>query len=265
MTPSLRLGTSSWSCKDWVGKLYPKGIKPTDFITQYARAYPTVEIDSTFYAVPRRSTVEGWRERTPSGFLFAVKAPQAITHDKFLENCGDDLHHFLDTISLLGDRLGPILFQFPYFAKRRGVTQGEFLKRLEPFLDELPRNGYRFAIEVRNKTWIDHPLLQLLNEHRITLALIDHPWMASPGDLIQKEGIISGDFAYIRWLGDRRGIEKITTTWNQTVIDRSTDLQRWVPPIQHLLDQQLDIFGYINNHYAGYAPDNLEQLKRLLA
>lgn len=260
----LRLGTSNCSCRDWVGKICPPGTKPVDFITEYAQTFSTVEVDSTFYAVARSSTVEGWRRRTPRGFLFAAKAPKAITHDAFLEDCTDDLVHFLDTMSLLDDRLGPLLFQFPYYAKRSGVTQDDFLKRLDAFLPQLPDTGLRFAVEVRNKTWLNDHLLNLLGEHRIALALIDHPWMAPPAQLFGKKGIITGDFAYFRWLGDRHGIEKITTTWNETVIDRSADLQRWVPHIKDLLDQHLDIFGYVNNHYAGYAPGNVEQLRALL-
>jgi len=112
----LRLGTSSWSCQDWVGKFYAPGTPPKEFIDAYAHKLNTVEIDSTFYATPNKSTVEGWRDRTPEDFIFAAKAPQVITHEKFLADCGGDLNAFLKVMSILGPRLGPILFQFPYFA-----------------------------------------------------------------------------------------------------------------------------------------------------
>jgi uncharacterized protein YecE (DUF72 family) len=258
----LRLGTSSWSCSDWVGKFYESGTDPKDFIASYARKLSTVEIDSTFYAIPRQSTVEGWRDRTPETFIFAAKAPQLITHEKFLADCGAELNAFLEVLSVLGPRLGPILFQFPYYSKASGVTREEFLRRLGSFLPSLP-GGYQWAVEVRNKTWIGRPLLDLLGESEVTLALIDHPWMSRPDSLFAMKGILTGPFAYIRWLGDRHGIEKMTTTWNETVVDRRSDLECWVPHLKELLEQRLPVFGYVNNHYAGFAPGTLELLQEL--
>ena len=264
-SPYLHLGTSSWTAKGWLGTFYPSGTKPADFITEYARHYDTVEIDATFYATPRDSTVLGWRDKTPAGFIFAAKAPKAITHDKFLEDCQHELNGFLRTMSLLEDKLGPILFQFPYYAKRTGVTEDDFLLRLTRFLKTLPADGFQFTVEVRNKTWINPYLFEILHDHNFALCLIDHPWMSLPDVLFRQNEIVTGPFAYIRWLGDRYGIEKITKVWNETVVDREKDLARWVPPIKDLLDRQIDVFGYVNNHYAGYAPDNIEQLRRMLS
>jgi len=262
-SPLLRLGTSSWSCTDWVGGFYEPGTDPKEFITSYARKLSTVEIDSTFYAAPRKSTVESWRDRTPEHFIFAAKAPQAITHEKFLVDCEADISAFVNVMSVLGPRLGPILLQFPYYTKDSGVTKDEFLRRLKCFLPSLP-DGFQWAVEVRNKSWIAEPLIETLGEYRITLALIDHPWMSRPDELFAKEGILTGPSAYIRWLGDRHGIEKITTTWDETVIDRRSDLERWAPHIKELLDRRFPIFGYVNNHYAGYAPATVELLEDLL-
>ncbi|MBI4558076.1 MAG: DUF72 domain-containing protein [Candidatus Hydrogenedentes bacterium] len=259
----LRLGTCSWSTKDWVGKFYTT-TNASEFITEYARVYDTVEIDSTFYSTPRKEVVLAWRKRTPEGFLFAAKIPKTITHEKFLTDCDKDLEEFLATVSLLGSRLGPLLFQFPYYAKDKGITLKDFLAHLEPFLAKLPKDGFRFALEVRNKTWLKPPLMDLLQAHGVTLALIDHPWMPRADELMKDERLVTGPFAYIRWLGDRYAIEKITTTWNQCVIDRSQDLEGWVPLIKRLLDKRIPVFGFVNNHYAGYAPDNVEHLKRVL-
>ena len=262
--PRLHLGTSSWSCKDWLGRLYTKGTKPSDFIVEYADHYGTVEIDSTFYGVPRQSTLEGWRDKTPEGFVFSAKAPQLITHEKFLDDCDEEVDHFLRSLSILGDKLGPLLFQFPYYAKRTGVTEDNFLDRLRKFVAKLPVDEFKFAVEVRNKNWINPYLYEILHDHNLTLALIDHPWMSSPAQLFKNGSVITGKFVYLRWLGDRRGIEKITKTWNETIVDREADLKRWVPHIKDVLDKQMDVFGYVNNHYAGYAPDDIEKLKKLL-
>ena len=263
-SPQLRLGTSSWTAKGWLGSFYPSGTKPGDFITEYAKRYDTVEIDATFYATPAESTVLGWRDKTPDGFLFATKAPQVITHDKFLEDCQHELNGYLKAMSLLEDKLGPILFQFQYYAKRTGVTEDEFLVRLTRFLKTLPEDGFRFAVEVRNKTWINPQLFETLHDHKVALCLIDHPWMASPDVLFKHREILTNQFLYLRWLGDRRGIEKVTKVWNESVVEREKDLARWVPHIKHVLDQGMDVFGYVNNHYGGHAPDNIEQLKKMM-
>ena len=263
-TPAIRLGTCSWGTTGWVGRVYAPGTPPAEFITQYAERFNTVEIDATFYAVPQTSTVDGWRDRTPDGFLFAAKAPQAITHEKFLVDCGGELNAFLKTLARLDGKLGPVLLQFPYYAKKSGVTQETFLARLVPFLDAAPLDEYSFVVEVRNKPWLNEALFEPLRERRVTLALIDHPWMPRPPALLAHDGLFTGPMAYIRWLGDRYGIEKITKTWGEPGIDRSRDLESWVPAIKAALDKQLPIFGYVNNHYSGHAPHDVALLEGLL-
>ncbi len=260
----LYLGTSSWTAKGWLGKFYPSGTKQSDFITHYAERYGTVEIDATFYATPAESTVAGWYDKTPEGFVFACKAPQVITHDKFLEDCRHEVSGFLKAMSGLGEKLGPILFQFPYYAKKTGVTEDDFLHRLREFLPLLPEDGFKFAVEVRNKTWINDYLFEILHNHNIALTLIDHPWMAPPSQLFKSDKVRTGDFMYVRWLGDRYAIEKITKVWDKSVVDRARDVDKWVQPIKDTLIDGVDVYGYVNNHYGGYAPDNVDQLREAL-
>jgi uncharacterized protein YecE (DUF72 family) len=263
--PRLRLGTSSWSCKDWAGRFYPDGASPRDYIRHYAQRLNTVEIDSTFYGTPAKTTVERWRDQTPESFVFSVKAPQVITHEKCLDDCDRELGVFLDTMEILGPRLGPILFQFPYFAQKTGMKCAHFCEKLARFLDKMPQIGLKFAVEIRNKNWLNRELLEILRDHNVPLAFIDHPWMPRPAAMMKLDGVLTGPFAYIRWLGDRHGIEKMTKTWNTTIIDRRADLAQWVSPIQALLERQTPVFGYFNNHYSGYAPDNLVLMQSLLA
>src|ERR687887_1637926 len=99
----LYLGTQGWSYKDWLGVFYPKGTDQGDYLEEYAKHFNTVEIDSTFYAIPRETTVQGWRERTPAGFVFAAKFPQMITHEKMLADAQMETHAFLATMGLLGE------------------------------------------------------------------------------------------------------------------------------------------------------------------
>ncbi|MBX7256188.1 MAG: DUF72 domain-containing protein [Candidatus Hydrogenedentes bacterium] len=263
-TSQVRLGTCSWSTSDWVGKVYLPGTKPVDYIAQYAQRFKTVEVDSSFYGTPRIGTIEGWRDRTPPEFIFSAKAPQVITHDKMLLDCQRELQEFLNAMTLLGDRLGPLVFQFPYYSKKTGVDEKTFLTRLDAFLPLLPRDSHRFVVEVRNKAWITKRLLALLREHHVTLAFIDHPWMHSPEWFSRHEELLTGDFAYFRWLGDRYGIEKLTKTWGEHVIDRRNDIARWVPAIKQILDKEIPVFGYFNSHYSGYAPGDVEILSELL-
>jgi uncharacterized protein YecE (DUF72 family) len=259
--PLLRLGTCSWTAKGWLGTVYPKGMKQTDFLHHYGQRWNSVEIDSSFYATPPRESLERWYDLTPADFLFAAKAPQIITHEKFLENCFADIEHFLHSMRHLREKLGPILFQFPYYAQRENVSLTGFLDRLQPVLEFLPTQEMDFAVEVRNKTWLTPPLLDLLRQHNVTLAHIDHPWMPTPTALYKVAGIQTGRFAYIRCLGDRHGIEKITKTWDKQVIDRRADILRWVPKIREMLAANVKVHVYVNNHYSGYAPADTEVLR----
>jgi uncharacterized protein YecE (DUF72 family) len=255
--PHLRLGTSSWSSEDWVGTFYPPGTAPADFLGAYARHFDTVEVDSTYYRIPSESMVRNWRARTPPGFTFAAKFPQVITHEKVLQDCREELANFLRTMSLLEDRLGPLLLQFPYFNKKAFARPEDFLARLTPFLEELP-GGFHYALEVRNKYWVNARLLDILRKKRVALALIDHPWMTPISQLVSKLDVVTADFAYIRWLGDRKGIEEKTQHWDRIIIDREDEMRIWIPVIRQLLKRGIQVMGYFNNHYAGFGPGSIE-------
>ena len=255
--PELYLGTSSWSCRDWEGVFYPPGTAPGDYLAHYATRYRSVEVDATFYRSPPASTVKKWRQVLPEGFRFAAKIPQTITHEKTLADCREDLDEFLSAISLLEDRLGPLLFQFPYYSRGSAITQEIFVSRLRAFLPLLP-GELRFAVEIRNKGWLKPELLDLLRAHRVALALIDHPWMPRVDELLERVDPVTADFCYVRWLGDRKEIETRTKTWDKVIVDRSREMRVWVPAIRSLIDRRLTVFGYINNHYAGHAPASIE-------
>jgi uncharacterized protein YecE (DUF72 family) len=256
--PNLHLGTSSWSSEDWVGTFYPPGTKPADFLGIYAQHLDTVEVDSTYYRIPSESMVRNWRARTPPGFTFAAKFPQVITHEKVMQDCREELASFLRTMSLLEDRLGPLLLQFPYFNKKAFGAPEDFLARLAPFLEGLP-GGFRFALEVRNRHWVNARLLDILRKKGVALALIDHPWMPPIAQLMSsKLDLVTADFAYLRWLGDRKGIEEQTKNWDRIIIDREDDMRIWVPVVRQFLQRRIQVMGYFNNHYAGFGPGSIE-------
>jgi len=128
-------------------------MRSSDYLAFYADHFHTVEVDSTFYACPTPRTVSNWAARTPEGFIFSVKVPQSITHEKVLLDCDAELEEFLKTMDILGPKLGPMVFQFPAFDRWKFPTQNHFLEFLTPFLTKLPEDR-KFAIEIRNKNWI---------------------------------------------------------------------------------------------------------------
>ena len=262
--PRLHLGTSSFSDQSWVGPFYPSGTKPTDFLRAYARRFETVEIDATFYRAPSPAQARSWAKKVPEGFRIAAKVPQSITHEKVLLECDEEMKEFVGAMDEMGDRLGPLLFQFPHFAREAFGSAASFLDRLAPFLERIPKR-HAYAVEVRNRAWIDEPLLELLRTHRVAFALIDYPRMPSIDELLRHHDVVTADFSYVRWLGDRKGIEALTPTWDRLIVDRSADMERWAPALSRLLDRSIHVYGYFNNHYAGHAPGSIRLLSEVWA
>jgi uncharacterized protein YecE (DUF72 family) len=238
----LYLGTSGWSYADWEGTLYPEGLPSGSRLAEYAKHYPTVEIDSTFYGTPRRSTVEKWREIVPEGFLFAAKVPQEVTHEKNLVDTRSEAVTFVHTMQALEDRLGPLLLQLPpsFTVEGMGV--------LEDFLSTLPQ-GPRYAVEVRHRSWLGSDLPALLREHDVALTLIDYPRMPRMEEA-------TTDFAYIRWLGNRREFPEGHTHLKK---NRDDDLSWWSDLVDHFLEEGRAVFAYANNHYQNHSPSTLER------
>ncbi len=260
--PRLRIGASSWSAPSWEGTFYTGGMPPSDYLGHYASRFDTVEIDATFYGMPNERMVDNWRERTPPGFLFAAKAPRVITHDKILESCGSETGAFLRVMDRLGDKLGPILFQFRYFRKSEFPEAKPFIDKLERFLPALPR-GHRFAVEVRNKNFLTPRFLDLLRTHGVALAWIDHPWFEGIDRLMKRPELLTADFVYVRWLGDRKAIERSTDRWDRLIVDRRRETAAWAGAIRAMTEGGRSVCGYFNNHYAGYAIGSIELFQEI--
>lgn len=253
----IHVGTSSFTAAGWEGSFYPAGMKPADYLTFYATKFDTVEVDSTFYRTPSVATVSGWERKTPPGFKLAAKVPQTITHEKVLQNCEDDLKQFLDSMDIMGAKLGPLLFQFGYFNNTHFKTANDFLARLAPFLKKLPRD-HRYALEVRNKHWLTAEFFDLLRYHSVAYALTDQGWMPGPSEIFEKFDPITANFTYIRWLGDRKEIERVTKVWNRIVVDRTAEMTSWVDVCKKIQRRGVTIYGYFNNHYAGFGPASVQ-------
>ena len=165
----IHIGTQGWNYEDWVGPFYPRGAKAADFFDLYARVFDTVEIDSTFYAIPSEASIVAWRRRAPQGFVYALKLPQEITHLQRLRDCEGVLDRFCERARGLEEKLGAVLIQLPPDFSPRS------LGALESFIPLLP-SGMRFAVEFRDDSWLGEEFcertLSLLNEHGVALARV---------------------------------------------------------------------------------------------
>lgn len=240
------LGTQGFSFDDWVGSFYPAGTAKSEYLEAYARHFPTVEIDSTFYATPRQSVVAGWRERTPDGFVFAAKFPRLITHDKKLDRALGDAEHFVATMQALEKKLGLLTLQFAY------DFTPDYFDRLDEFLNQLP-DGPRYAVEVRNRKWLTSDFGEMLSQHNVALVLQDLYYMP-------RLDWTTADFVVIRWLGRRDDISE----FDRIQIDRSERLEEWAETVHRFIDDGLEMYGYFNNHFAGHSPASVRQFADVL-
>lgn len=273
---NLLVGTSSWSSQDWCGTFYPEGIQPAEMISVYSSKLPTVEIDATWHYMPNRTMVDAWRSRTPDGFVFSAKVPKIITHDKYLEDCEAELNQFIGVMSRLGDKLGPMIFQFPYFAKGKDAaeyaTGADFKARLKKFVTLLPAE-FKWGIEIRNSKWVGDELLEILRSRGISLIFIDYYTMNPLPKLAHRPEVFTAPFVYIRFLGNHKEMDAAVKRaredgtrlrdWESLIQDRTPQMNQWLPAIKDQVKKQVPVYVYFNNHYAGYAPGSIELFARL--
>jgi uncharacterized protein YecE (DUF72 family) len=169
----LLAGTSGYAFKEWKGSFYPEDIKPDGMLTHYATRFPTVEINNTFYRLPKENVIQDWASQVPEGFTFAIKASQRITHFSRLKpESKETLLYLLQNVSLLGDKLGPVLFQLP-------PNMQKDLDRLRTFLDFLP-HGRRFTFEFRHSSWFDEDVVDALMAKNAAMTIIDQDDFSTP-------------------------------------------------------------------------------------
>ncbi|HEX2191489.1 MAG TPA: DUF72 domain-containing protein [Longimicrobiaceae bacterium] len=252
----VRVGTQGWNYDAWLGGFYPEGTRPTDYLATYARAFDTVEVDSTFYAVPAEKSVRGWAARTPEGFSLALKLPREATHERRLRGAEDVAEEFFGRARELGGKLGPVLVQMgPDFLP-------DELPALAAFLPLVPRD-LRAAVELRSRRWVDRRvlpgLLALLAAHGVALALSDGPWV--PRDiLLALAARPTADFHYVRWMGPDRAI----TDHSRLQADRAEEEGAWAEELLRAAARGTEVFAYFSNYWAGHAPGSAREMQRRL-
>ena len=271
----MRLGTSSWSEKSWVGAFYPAGAQPADFLAYYASQFPAVEADVTYYRVPSPSMVRGWAERTPPDFRMAAKFPRSIVHcgdgprpdaTRILQpaHTGRDTDSFLRAMAELGGRCGPLVLQFPYLGREAFEGLAPFLERLDAYLGRLP-GDFRYAVEVRNKAWLVPALTDVLRAHRTALVLVDLLYMPHPDELTERIPLVTTDFVYARLIGDRKRVDRLSgKRFDAIVLDQRPRLERWARVLRDVAADVPETYAFANNHYAGHGPATVRELAALV-
>ena len=243
---TILLGTSGWSYKEWIGPFYDDEKR---MFSYYAKFFNTVEINSTFYRYPSRSTIYGLSRAAPPNFIFSAKLPRLITHKKKLDLAEDirsDLMRFLELLEPLyvSGRLGCILIQLPPSFKYM-----DGYERLEGFLDIIP-DGYEFAVEFRDSSWMREDTWRMLRKYGVAYCVVDEPSFPS-------EVHITADFAYFRWHGRNSRV-----WYNYRYSEK--ELSEWVPKLEETGKKVKKIYGYFNNHFHGYAIENCIELMQML-
>ncbi len=240
----IRLGCSGWDYRDWEDVFYTD--REESKLQAYSRIFNTAEINSTFYSYPQPGIVFGWSRYTPQDFRFAVKLNRIVTHEKKLdlsEGVEADLKRFLELMKPLQqtEKLACILIQLPPGMK--------FMRdRIAGFLEILP-SDFRFALEYRNESWLTEEAHKMLRDYNVATVVVDEP-------LLPPEIRLTSDMAYVRWHG--RG----TKMWYNYRYSKD-ELAPWIPKIKEM-SQSADVYGFFNNHYHGYAPENCIEVLEML-
>ena len=234
---NILLGTSGWSYTEWEGNFYKKGEKRK--LRTYANIFKTAEIDSTFYRIPSKGTVMGWLRYSPPDFVFTAKMPKSITHEKKLGLKGDfrqDLDLFLEIMRplQLGGKLACLLIQLPPKYDFNPENLEQFLRQVDPV--------FKYAVEFRNMSWMREETWKLLKDYDAAYVNVDEP-------LLPPELHLTADLVYFRWHG------KGSKPWFDYRYSPE-ELNTWVPKVHEASSKAKKVFGYFNNHFHGYAPEN---------
>lgn len=248
------IGCSGWSYTSWQGPFYPKDIENSKWLKYYSKIFDYVEIDSTFYRIPNEFMVKNWYKRTPENFRFTAKLPKVITHDKRLSNIDEDqLSYFFDSMSELKEKLLALLIQLP---PSIDIMEGlEALRNILPYLDK----QFRYAVEVRHRSWFQDLAYNFFANNNMCLV-----WSQLAD--IRTPPVVTSDFVYVRFIGDRSIQEK---DFGRIQIDRIKEMKKVARNFKgdtnegNLSSVRFAIIA-ANNHYAGFGPGTVNVFRQLL-
>jgi len=236
----IRIGTSGWHYNHWVGRFYPEGLRKEQWLEFYARHFDTVEINNTFYHLPKPQTMVNWHDKVPAHFLFAVKASRYITHIRKLHNTAEEVQRFFELANLLGRRLGPVLYQLPPSLHKN-------LNRLDEFILSLPKRNHA-VFEFRDRSWYDEDTFDLLRRRGVALCVHDLGDKAPPR-------IVTNEIAYVRFHG---------TSGPYAGNYPDDMLHDWAAWLRSVAGNVRAIYAYFNNDISGHALNNARTLKQMM-
>jgi uncharacterized protein YecE (DUF72 family) len=268
------VGTYAFSYDAWDGLVFPPGLPKTRRLEHFARQFALVELDTTYYAIPREKTVERWAEQTPDGFTFTAKVPKQITQNLDGRDAAPDLQRFLGTMKLLGSRLGPVVFQMsPSFRYPQGLAA---LRQVLGGLTNVGGGGPRFAVEFRHASWLkDNTPAALLRDHNVGWVWNDwepqYPGQAAMPRVIDAPvafKVTADDFGYIRLTGKHGpdGPHSDHAGGRTLQPERLADLARWTQLAQDFSRGRPDrsVYVLISDGYAGSGPLAVQEIERRL-
>ena len=279
--PYLKIGTCSWKFDSWKGLFYDtaKNYKGDNYLADYARHLSSVEIDQWFWSLfpggiklPDLGTVKSYADSVPDDFVFTVKAPNSLTlthfysrqpkkhaeyagrvNERFLDN--ELLERFLERLTLMESKLGPIMFQFEYLNKKKMPSMSIFLEKLHEFITRVPK-GYRFAVEIRNPNYLSPAFFKFLADHEIGYVYLEGYYMPHIGEVFGKFEPATADFCIIRLHGgDRMAIETATGgLWDHVVSPKPKGLEAAARIVRANRKRNVLTYVNLNNHFEGSAP-----------
>ena len=238
--PGIRVGCSGWVYKHWRGLFYAEGLPQKRWFHRYAEEFDTVEINATFYRVPQESTFDGWREKAPPGFRYAVKANRFLTHLKKLLDCAEETERFMELARRIGPALGPILTQLP-------PSLHKDVARLDAFLGGLPRD-LEHVVEFRHRSWYDEQVLACLDAHDAGFVAHDLAGLVSPR-------WASGRTAYVRFHG---------TSGRYRGRYSDAQMEEWAAWLREQSALGRTAWAYFNNDIHGHAIEDARTLKAMV-
>jgi uncharacterized protein YecE (DUF72 family) len=247
----LNIGCSGWSYEGWKGNFYPKKMGNKDYLSYYSKFFKFVEVDSTYYHIPSRSTVRGWKDKTPDDFKFSFKFPKVVTHEKKLEEVAKPLSILFYSLEPLIDKTLTLLIQLPPF-----LSEKKGFNPLQEMIRHLDKR-YKYSLEVRHSSWFNDNVYSFLRENNISLV-----W--SVRDKLQSPSIVTSDQVYVRFIGDRSISE---TDFGKVVKDRRKEVLEYVKQVRDTQDKNSNIYDVLisfNNHFAGFGPQSVNDFLKLM-
>ena len=222
-----------------------------DFLSYYSKFFKFVEVDSTYYHIPSRSTVRGWKDKTPDDFKFSFKFPKVVTHEKKLEEVAKPLSILFYSLEPLIDKTLTLLIQLPPF-----LSEKKGFNPLQEMIRHLDKR-YKYSLEVRHSSWFNDNVYSFLRENNISLV-----W--SVRDKLQSPSIVTSDQVYVRFIGDRSISE---TDFGKVVKDRRKEMLEYVKQVRDTEDKNSNIYDVLisfNNHFAGFGPQSVNDFLKLM-